>query len=51
MAKPANAHMVSTSTLTTTKTNPVARARAGVRVSKDRIHFGDSVCPSRVSQR
>ncbi len=42
MARPASAHMVSTSTRTTTKANPVAAARAGVRVSKDRIHFGDS---------
>ena len=45
MAKPASAHMVSTSTLTTTNTSPVIAARLGVIVSNDRIHRGDSVWP------
>src|SRR5271156_990917 len=49
MAKPANAHMVSTSSLTITNTSPVSPARAGVRVTKGRIHLGDSVWRRRVS--
>ena len=51
MAKPAKAHMISTSSRTTTNTSPVTTALRGVRVANDRIHFGDSVWPCRVTHR